>query len=168
MKLIREFAASHPIWNMALLIATAVMCSAFLLAEPAQAGLIDRLQDIYKAPDKLEEIQSEYNQAKEELNRQTEQFAAEREEMQQQTEALMGRNEALAAQNESLASQNAALLERLDQAEREKEKKAALTRKIVLTSVTILGLGMAYFLSIRMWRFTAWRRHQRLTGGQSR
>ncbi|THF73306.1 hypothetical protein [Cohnella fermenti] len=158
------------------------MSAGFLTAVPAEAGFVDRIKDIYEAPDKLEEIQSEYNQTKEELNRQAEQFAAEREELQQRTEALIGQNESLAeqngtladrndtlaSQNESLAAQNAALLERLEQAQRDKERKAALTRKIILTAVTIVGFGLAYFLSIRLWRFAAWRRHRRFAGGQSR
>lgn len=167
MKPFREQAGIPSGWKRFIVILTAVIGSFVLAAPAAKAGLIDRLQDIYRAPDKLEDIQTEYNKTKEELDRQAEQFALEREEMQKRTEALSAQNETLASHNESLASQNAALLDRLDKAEREKEKKAERMRKILLTAGALLSMGLAYFLSIRFWRFLAWRRHHRVTGGHS-
>lgn len=134
-------------------------------AEPAEAGFFDRIQDIYEAPDKLEALESKYEEATDELQRQTETFLQEKTELLEKNDAMMMQNEQLAGQNEALAEQNRALLERMQILEERQERRAELTRKLAYGAGAVLGLFLLYVLSVRFWRFLAWRRQRQMGGG---
>lgn len=119
-------------------------------SESVQAGFFSRVQDIYEAPDKIEEIEQQYKEANEELAKQLEhsnQAAAE----------LARKQEELLAQNQQLVAQNEALQAEIEQAE---QKKEAFQHKVYTAAVIVAGMFAAYFLAIRIWRYMSWRRQR--------
>ncbi|WP_127534603.1 hypothetical protein [Paenibacillus kobensis] len=125
-----------------------IVCA--LAAEPAQAGFFSRVQDIYQAPDKIDEIEQKYKEANEELSSQLEQSKLATEELARKQEELL-------AQNQQLMDQNAAMQAELDQA---RHKKEAFQHKLYTGGAIVAGLFVAYFLAIRIWRYASWRRQK--------
>ncbi|GFN31170.1 hypothetical protein [Paenibacillus xylaniclasticus] len=121
-----------------------------LATESAQASFFSKVQDIYEAPDKINEIEQKYKEANEELANQLEQS-------QQATEELARKQEELMAQNQQLMEQNAALQAQIEQAE---HKKETFQHKVYTAGAILAGLFAAYFLAIRIWRYVSWRRHK--------
>lgn len=119
-------------------------------AKPAEASFISRVQDIYNAPDKINEIEEQYKEANEQLSQQL-------EEAKKAAEALALQQEELQKQNQQLVEQNAALQAEAEQAQK---KKDAFQRKVYTGIGVVAGLFIAYFLAIRIWRYLSWRRHR--------
>lgn len=144
---------------------------------PASAdNVFDRIKSIYNTPEKLEDLQQQYA---DHLAKLEQDMAAQRRQMEQEMaaqqqqleearrqadelllrqELLQERHAAAAAENEALAAQNAQLAERLAQAERDRQ---TLIRRIIISVGTLAAITLAYALSIRLWRYAAWRRHAR-------
>ncbi len=142
-------------------IALAVL--SMLSAEQAEAGVMDRIKDIYYAPDKVEELQQTYTESVQRLDEQLEAQRAQLEEsreqverMHQQQAELMQANAEYRDENAALQAQNEALLSRMEQMEQDRR---SLIRNIATTIAVITGLVMLYAVSIRVWRYLAWRRH---------
>ncbi|MEK4250896.1 hypothetical protein [Paenibacillus sp. FSL W7-1287] len=153
----------------------AIMIIIFTLittAEPAEAGFFDRARDIYNVPDKIEELQQEYNKAKQVLD---EQLAAQQEQLEQsrqQTEELLSRQHELQESNEYYRQQNEQYREQtnlliaenenllLKMEKMEQDRKAWYQRLVLLVSAMFL-LILLYALSVRIWRYIAWRKHGR-------
>ncbi|GMK37749.1 hypothetical protein PCCS19_08030 [Paenibacillus sp. CCS19] len=124
-----------------------------LSAEPAEASFISRVQDIYNAPDKLNEIEQQYKDANEQLDQAqqaTQELARKQEELQAQNGQLMEQNQQLMAQNAALQAE----------AEQAKQKKASFQHKVYVAIGVVAALFVAYFLAIRIWRHVSWRRHR--------
>ncbi|MFD1956358.1 hypothetical protein ACFSL6_19775 [Paenibacillus thailandensis] len=116
----------------------------------AEAGFFDRIGDIYNAPDKINEIERQYSEANEALAKQLEQTLQAVEDSEQKQQELVELNKRLIAQNESLQAE----IERLQR------QKELLKQKAVYTGVIAAVLIAAYIVSVRVWRYMAWRRHQ--------
>jgi len=119
----------------------------------AEAGLLDRVKDIYQLPEQMESIQKEYADTKRQLEEQRDQLA---EAVRQSKE----REEQLLAQNKQLQEQNEALTGRLQAMEQSASDKTALTRKITMTALTAVVLILGYFLLGRLIRVAVWRRQK--------
>ncbi|MBB3112914.1 septal ring factor EnvC (AmiA/AmiB activator) [Paenibacillus phyllosphaerae] len=123
----------------------------------ADANVIDRFKDIYNAPEKLDELQSEFAKAQAALDKAEEQA---QEYAQKQLE-LAEQNEAYRQQNEALLQQNQELLQRLDQLQNDQSERTRFYRKIAASVLVFAGMGLLYIISVRVWRYLAWRRHHR-------
>ncbi|MFF2480313.1 hypothetical protein [Paenibacillus sp. NPDC058071] len=127
----------------------------FMIALPpktAHAGFFDRVQDIYYAPEKLNEIEQQYKEANEALSQQLEQS-------RQHAESIARKQEELAESNSQLMEQNTSLQTELEQI---KQEKAALKHKLVTAGIVMASLLLGYIAAIRIWRFLSWRRHRNL------
>lgn len=155
----------------------ALACLLLMLApgRTAEAGLLDRIKDIYNAPEKVEDLQEHFAETREQLQQQqaeledaretAERYLEQQRELQVQNERIRAQNEQYQAQNQQyqeqnakLSAQNAMLLERLDRTERERK---SLIRKIVWSIFTICSLAILYTISLRVWRYWVWRRNKR-------
>jgi predicted nuclease with TOPRIM domain len=132
-------------------------------AGQAEAGVVDRIKDIYYAPDKVEELQQTYTENMQRLDEQLDAQRAQLEESRQQAERmrqqqaeLMQANAEYRDENAALQAQNEALLSRMEQMENDRR---SLIRTIATTVAAVTGLVMLYAVSIRVWRYLAWRRH---------
>jgi predicted nuclease with TOPRIM domain len=132
-------------------------------AGQAEAGVVDRIKDIYYAPDKVEELQQTYTENMQRLDEQLDDQRAQLEESRQQVERmrqqqaeLMQANAEYRDENAGLQAQNEALLSRMEQMENDRR---SLIRTIATTVAAVTGLVMLYAVSIRVWRYLAWRRH---------
>ncbi|MFD0589614.1 hypothetical protein ACFQZE_16615 [Paenibacillus sp. GCM10027627] len=120
-------------------------------ANTAEANVIDRIKDIYETPDKLKEMQEQYDAA-------AKQMEAQLEQSRQQTQALIESNETYREQNEALMAENEALVTKMEQAE---ASRKSLYRKAMWAAGIIIGLAAAYALSVRIWRYAVWRKQGR-------
>lgn len=134
-----------------------------LSAEQAEAGVMDKIKGIYYAPEKMEEMQQTYTESMQRLDEQLDAQRAQLEEsreqverMHQQQAELMQANAEYRDENTALQAQNEALLTRMEQMEQDRR---SLIRTIATTIAVITGLVMLYAVSIRVWRYLAWRRH---------
>ncbi|PWW05101.1 hypothetical protein DFQ01_10584 [Paenibacillus cellulosilyticus] len=128
-----------------------------LPAAPAEASFISRVQDIYNAPDKISEIEQQYKEANDALTEQLNQAQQATEELARKQEELQAQNGQLMEQNQQLMEQNAALQAEAEQAQ---QKKQAWQHKMYTGIGIVVGLFIAYFLAIRIWRYLSWRRHR--------
>lgn len=149
-----------------------VFCMFPIWGPSVQAGVFDRIKDIYQAPDKLDELQEQYEATKSmlenQLQEQREQLELSRQqaiellerqdELQQANESYRADNEAYRRQNEALLEENRNLIERMEELER---KRQSLYRNAFTAVAVVAGLLAAYALSVRIWRFAVWRRHRR-------
>lgn len=147
---------------------TLILLTAVFPAGTAHANFFDRIQDIYQAPDKIDEIQRQYSDANEELTKQLEQYADTNDALSQQlqqsqtaVDQLAKRQEEMLEQNEKLMEQNAALQAELESV---REKKEALQRKLRIAGIALACCFAGYFAAVRLWRYWSWRRHKRLGG----
>lgn len=151
----------------------------YLPVHTAEANVFNRIKDIYEVPDRIEEMQEQYNaniqllegqveeqrqrleqsrkQAEELLLRQDEMLSRQ-EEMQKNNEMILQENELYRQQNEALSAENQQLLQRMDQME---DSRKAFIRKTIWSVGTIILLTVAYTASIRIWRYMVWRRQGR-------
>lgn len=139
-------------------------CAVFLFAYDstgaAAATMYDRFKDIYQTPEKVDELRDQYIESQEKLQAQTEELNRRAEEMQSQTEQYLAETQALSERNKALAEQNDALNAQLAAMTDKQRARAALTRKTVYTVAGVLGLGLLYLLTIRLWRYSVWRRQR--------
>lgn len=139
-------------------------CSVFLFAyassEAAAATMYDRFKDIYQTPEKVDELRDQYIESQQKLQEQTKELNRRAEEMQTQTDRYLAETEALNARNEALAEQNEALNKQLADMTEKQKARAALTRKTVYSVAGVLGAGVLYLLTIRLWRYSVWRRQR--------
>ncbi|CAI6079291.1 hypothetical protein [Cohnella sp. JJ-181] len=142
----------------------AVSMLSYATSEASAATMYDRFKDIYQTPEKVEELENQYKESQEKLQAQTEELNRRAEEMQSRTERYLAETQALNERNEALAEQNYALNARLADMARKQASREAITRKIVYSVVVVLGAGILYLLTIRLWRYSVWRR-QRGDGG---
>lgn len=141
------------------------LLSGATMAEKANAGVFDRIKDIYEAPDRLDELKESYDAGikavegqLEESRRQAEQLLQRQTELEQSNEAIRAQNEAYQAQNAALAEQNEQLIQQMDKLE---QSRQALYRKAVVAAGALVALIAAYALSVRIWRYLTWRRQGR-------
>lgn len=121
-----------------------VYCLGFWAAAPVHASIIDKVKDIYNMPDKMNELQDQYDEAAKKLSEQQDKLL----HMQQYAETL--------------ATQNSELTKQLEQMNKE---RTALKRNLISAGAAVIILIAAYILSIRIWRYTAWRKHKQHNGG---
>lgn len=157
----RTIATTARRWRMPLL---TVACAVFLLTQAASearaATMYDRFKDIYQTPQKVDELESEYKASQEKLQAQAEELKQRAELMQSQTEQYQAETKALNERNEALAAQNDALSAQLAEMTRKQEARAALTRKGAYSVAAVLGMGLLYMLTVRLWRYSVWRRQR--------
>ncbi|MUT64654.1 hypothetical protein [Paenibacillus sp. NEAU-GSW1] len=123
-----------------------------LPANSAHAGFFDRVQDIYNAPKKIDQIEQQYIEKSEQLQKQL-------ETSQQAAEQLALKQEELLAQNNQLIEQNASLQAELEQMRKD---KSSLLDKLTLSVSVVTALILLYVIAVRVWRYASWRRHRRL------
>lgn len=145
-------------------------CAVILLAhsstEAAAATMYDRFKDIYEVPDKVDELKSQYWEKQQELEAQTEELNRRTEEMRSQTEKYVAETQALSQRNAALTEQNETLSAQLADMTKRQEARTALTRRVAYSVAVVLGMGLLYMLTIRLWRYSVWRR-QRSDGWRS-
>lgn len=144
----------------------------FTMTTTAEAGFFDRMKDIYDIPDRVEEIQQQYEATKQvmesqiaeqrellELSRQqAEELLLHQEQLQQSNEYYREQNEQYREQTKMLAEENQNLLLQMELME---QKRKSLFQKLVITIGTLIGLFILYALSVRVWRFVVWRKQRR-------
>ncbi|RIX46535.1 hypothetical protein D3P08_25940 [Paenibacillus nanensis] len=143
-------------WKQVQRAAIAVLILLFIpfAGQTAEAGVFDRLQDIYEAPELLEEMQSQLQLQQEQL----EEARQQADELLTRQEQLLQSNEAYRRQNEELASENEALLAKMEKAE---AKRKALYTKAAAIAGTVLAAIAFYAVSVRVWRYMVWKRQGR-------
>lgn len=138
-------------------LSTAIILYAFMPLPAAHAGIFDRIKDIYNTPEKIDQLEQQYLDAKQNL----EDALNATELLTKQQQELMDQNELYKKQNEQLSAQNAALLDELEQA---KQQRESMINKLISTAVIIIVAIAAYFAALRIWRYMTWRRHGQSTG----
>ncbi|MDF2959263.1 MAG: hypothetical protein K0S39_998 [Paenibacillus sp.] len=136
------------------LIAVTVTAALLQPFSTAEAGLVDRVKDIYRLPEQVESMQKEYDAAKQQLEEQKEKLS---ETVRQSKET----EERLIAQNKQLQQQNEALQKRLQAMEQAAADKNAFARKITMITVTAVILILGYFVLGRLLRVAVWRRRKK-------
>lgn len=145
----------------AIAILLSVLLAASLLPTPAHAGWFDRIRDIYKAPDKLEEVQESYDSLLGTMQQQQEALDAARKEALETSRQLAEEQRRWMAENEQLAQRNRELAERLEQLEQQQQNRSELLRHTLTVSATIVGLLALAFIGMRVIRILIWRRGKR-------
>ncbi|WP_391574217.1 hypothetical protein [Cohnella sp.] len=146
----------------------ALLLSVALPALPAEAGMFDRIRDIYNAPDKVDELREQYEETArslEEQRRKLTEAEASLDAYSAEQERMRAENELYRQQNEELRMQNTLLTDRLEQLEKDKADKQAMYRRWMTMIGAAVALVVGYVLSIRLWRYSEWRRRKRLRGG---
>ncbi|WP_159888514.1 hypothetical protein [Paenibacillus puerhi] len=148
---------------------TGLICLAFMLVLPeygAQAGIMDRIKDIYGMPEQVGQLQEHYEDAMKQLEqsrRQMEEAAAKTEET---VRSFQQTQDKLLRENEELRERNGQLERVLGQMEEARQAQSVRNRQIAWTAMTAAGLALLYFVLTRLFRFALWRRGRRgLTGG---
>lgn len=138
----------------------------------AEAGFVDRIKDIYEAPDRVQELQEQYQETMEmlegrleeqrkqleESRLQAEELISRQKELQQHNELIRQENERYVEQNKALHAENQQLMQRMEEME---QNRKSLYRKVIFSICTFVVLVLSYTLSIRIWRFMVWRRQVR-------
>jgi septal ring factor EnvC (AmiA/AmiB activator) len=131
-----------------------VVCAAVLYPfSTAEAGILDRVKDIYQLPEQMDQMEKQYEATKQQLQEQTDKLA---ETVRQSKEA----EERLMAQNKLLLEQNAALQRSLQETERDALEKEARNRKLIIMGITAVLLVAGYFVTGRFVRVAVWRRQK--------
>ncbi|RXZ84738.1 hypothetical protein EBB07_01595 [Paenibacillaceae bacterium] len=145
--------------------------SAFASAPPAEAGIFERIKSIYKIPAKVNEFRSQYDDLTSTVEGQKAELEATRQaavdsvaRFEEGQRKLQEQNNAYRQQNEALQTQNELLAQRLELLEQEKESKDALIHKAITIAITLIGIILLYFVSMRVLRLTIWRREKRSLG----
>lgn len=111
----------------------------FLTAPSAQAGFWGKVKDLYEMPDKVNELQQKYDSTMQQLN-------------EQQLKLQEARQ------------QNAQLQMQLEQMKLERE---STRRTWISIAAAVVLLVVAYVVSVRIWRFTVWRKQRNHGSGQT-
>ncbi|UHA74194.1 hypothetical protein [Paenibacillus sp. 481] len=117
----------------------------FLSSSPVQAGFWSNLWGITEIPDDVNQLKKSYEDTRKAL-----------EETQRQSEEVQKR---LASENEKLREQNEQLMQRLSLIEQQNEQKHTFTRRVAITVMVAIGLGLLYFALTRLFRVLVWRRN---------
>ncbi|MCA0756087.1 hypothetical protein KP806_13605 [Paenibacillus sp. N4] len=142
------------------------LLSVFIAAVPVNAGFFDRIKEIYNTPEKISELEAQYLEAKAALDEQQEELEQSRiaaEEYARKQQELAGQNEQYRLQNEQLIARNAGLQSEL---ERMKSDRESFTDMLFRIAAIVAALAAAYYVSLRLWRYSVWRR-QRSDSGRS-
>ncbi|MFC6331747.1 hypothetical protein ACFP56_03865 [Paenibacillus septentrionalis] len=153
-------------------IAAIILMITLTTTETAEAGFFDRAKDIYNIPDKIEEIQMEYNAAKQAMENQIATQQEQLEQSRKQAEELMNRQDALNESNEYYRQQNEQYREKTEmllaenqnlllKMEQMEQARKSLYHKLLIAAGSIIALVFLYALSVRIWRFAVWRRQVR-------
>ncbi|WP_409345484.1 hypothetical protein [Paenibacillus sp. MBLB4367] len=140
----------------------------FLLERPAEASVIDRIKDIYSAPEKVDELRKQYEDTIKSLEQQQQKLQEAQASMEKyaaEQRQLMEENNRFRQQKDELQAQNAQLTQRLEQLEQDKADKKSLYRRWMSLIITAVLLAAGYVLSIRVWRYAVWRRQRHSRGG---
>lgn len=137
-----------------------------MMATSAEAGFFDRVKDIYDIPERVKEIQQQYDATKQAME---DQIAEQRkllelsqqqaEELLLQQEQLQQINEHYREQTQMLTEENKNLLLKMDKLEQDRK---SFFQKLIITISTCIALFILYSLSIRVWRFAVWRKQERI------
>lgn len=119
----------------------------------AEAGVLDRVKDMYQLPEHVESIQKEFDATKQQLEEQKNKLA---ETVQQSKEAM----DMLQSQNKQLMEQNEALVNRIQLMEQTELDKKLQSRKMTTIVITGLLLIIGYFVIGRLIRILVWRRQR--------
>lgn len=151
----------------------------FMTTATAEASFFDRMKDIYDIPERVEEMQQQYDATKQmmesqiaeqrellELSRQqAEELLLHQEHLQQSNEYYREQNEQYREQNEQYREQTKMLAEEnqnlLLQMELTEQNRKSFFQKMIITIGALIGLFILYGLSIRVWRFVVWRKQER-------
>lgn len=129
----------------------AVLLSVLMPWPSAQAGFVDRVKDIYGMPEKVEELQQQYDAAQEELDASVKRSEETIRQFRQTQEQLL-------QENQELRSRNARLEEAIGQMEAAERAGAERSRRITRTALAAGGLVVLYFVLMRVVRLAVWRR----------
>ncbi|WP_372632188.1 hypothetical protein [Cohnella sp.] len=135
---------------------------------PADANMMDRIRDIYNAPDKVDELREQYEETARTLEEQRQKLTEAESSLESyaaQQQRMREENELYRQQNEELRAQNMLLTDRLEQLEQDKADKQATYRKWITAIAAAVALVAGYVLSIRLWRYSVWRSRKRTDGG---
>ncbi|MCZ8523194.1 MULTISPECIES: hypothetical protein [Paenibacillus] len=133
-------------------IGLAAVLLALLLPWPAaEAGIVDRVKDIYGMPERVEELQKQYDAAQEELD-------ATVKRSEETIRVFRENQEQLREENEELRGRNARLEEAIGQLEAAEQAQAERGRKITRTALAAGGFVVLYFVLMRVVRLVLWRR----------
>ncbi|MEK8132869.1 hypothetical protein WMW72_33810 [Paenibacillus filicis] len=140
------------------------ICLALLLVLPAnaaEAGVIDRIKDIYSLPEQVGQLQNQYEDAVQQLEqsrRQMEDALARSEEAARRFQDTQNK---LLRENEELRGRNEQLEHALGQLEDARQAQMVRNRQIAWTALTAGALALLYFALTRLFRFVLWRRGRR-------
>lgn len=154
------------------LIAAIILCFTLVTANKAEAGFFERAKDIYNVPEKIEELQQEYNAAKqvmqeqiaaqreqlEESRKQAEELLTRQNELQENNEYYREQNEQYREQTNMLIAENENLLLKMEKMEQDRK---SFYQKLVVIVIVFITLLLLYALSVRIWRFIVWRKQGR-------
>lgn len=154
------------------LIAAIILFFTLVTTNKAEAGFFERAKDIYNVPEKIEELQQEYNNAKQVME---EQIAAQHEQLKQsrqQAEELLNRQNQLQESNEYYRQQNEQYREQANmliaenenlllKMEKMEQDRKSFYQKLVTIFVSLIALILLYALSVRIWRYIVWRKQGR-------
>ena len=146
----------------------ALFLFAMLPPLPAEANMLDRIKDIYNAPDKVDELREQYEETArtlEEQRRKLTEAESSLEAYSAEQQRMRAENELYRQQNEELRMQNGLLTERLEQLEKDKADKQATFRRWATAIGAAVALIAGYVLSIRLWRYSVWRSRKQPGGG---
>ncbi|UUZ79820.1 hypothetical protein LJK88_32905 [Paenibacillus sp. P26] len=135
------------------LVACALVLTLLQPVSTAQAGIVDRVKEMYQLPEQMESMQQEFEGAKRRLEEEKNKLA---ESVKQSSEAL----ELLREQNKRLQDQNAALQSRIQMIEQAEAVQHAQRRNIMTIVITVLLLAIGYFLLGRLLRIAVWKRQK--------
>jgi len=136
------------------LIAFLILLLIIVPGPTAEAGFFDRIKAIYNTPAKISELEQQYLDAKQALVEQQEKLAESlraAEEYARVQQELMDQNEQLIAQNASLQAE----MEQMQQ------QKKSLVSRLINLAIIIAVIIAAYIISVRLWRYTAWRKQRK-------
>lgn len=149
-------------------------CGVF--ASPVHANFFDRVKDIYQTPERLQDLQNQYNETKERLEsqlktqqeylqtqaeqleasrKQAEELLARQEQIAGENESFRQQNESFRQQNEALLAENQELIKRIEQAE---DSRRSVIRMVAMAVGGLVLLFVLYAAAIRIWRYVVWRK----------
>lgn len=123
-------------------------------APAAHASWVDRVKEIYQLPSNVEQIQKDYEAAKQQLEEQKDKLSEAVKQSQEIQDRLLSQNDVLKKDNEQLQ-------ERLKAMEQVALDKDIRNRKITYMVITAAALVVGYFLLGRVFRIIVWRRTKR-------
>ncbi|SDD62427.1 hypothetical protein SAMN02799630_05652 [Paenibacillus sp. UNCCL117] len=136
-------------------------CLALLLVLPgyeAQAGIIDRVKDIYGMPEQVGQLQEQYEDTKRQLEQSRQQMEEAMARSEEAARSFQETQDKLLRENEELKMHNTRLEQTLRQLEEARYAQSVRNRQIAWTALTAAGLALLYFALTRMVRFALWRR----------